>query len=199
MNKIFLVCLTIITLAGCGINKQSQQIKALEKCRYKIISADQVSIAGADIRNILTKDNTNLGSLPGLALGMLRKDIPLRAKVNLEITNPTGNLASINEFEYKILINREEIATGFVNQQVSVSPGSTTVVPVAVNANVYPIISNEKVMDEVTKFFKASKGGPEQKGIVTLKIRPSFMVGNSLVKYPGFITIDKEVSSKILL
>lgn len=199
MNKILLVCFTLITFAGCGINRQTQQIKALEKCRYKIISADQISVAGADIRNILTKDNINLGSLPGLALGMLRKDIPLRAKINLEIVNPTANLAAINEFEYKILINREEIATGFVNQNVSVPAGSTTVVPVDVNANVYPILANKKVMDEVTKFLKASKGGPEEKGIVTLKIRPSFMVGNSLVKYPGFITIDKEVSSKILL
>jgi len=199
MNKLFSICLLAVTLWSCGINKQAQQIKALEKCTYKIASADQITIAGTDVRSILEKDNINIGSLPGLALGFLRKDIPMRAKINLEINNPTGDLASINEFEYKILINQAEIATGFVNQQVVVQPGKSTVVPVDINANVFPFLSNSKVMDEVARFFKASQGGAEQKGIVTLKIKPSFMVGNSLVKYPGFITIDKEVSSKILL
>lgn len=199
MNKLLSICLLAVTLWSCGINKQTQQIKALEKCTYKIASADQITIAGTDVQRILEKENINLGSLPGLALGFLRKDIPMRAKLNLEITNPTGDLASINEFEYKILINQAEIATGFVNQQVTVKPGQTTIVPVDINANVFPFLSNSKVMDEVARFFKASQGGAEQKGIVTLKIKPSFMVGNSLVKYPGFITIDKEVSSKILL
>jgi len=199
MNKLLSICLLAVTLWSCGINKQAQQIKALEKCTYKIASADQITIAGTDVKSILQNDNINIGSLPGLALGFLRKDIPMRAKINLEINNPTGDLASINEFEYKILINQAEIATGFVNQQVVVQPGKSTVVPVDINANVFPFLSNSKVMDEVARFFKASQGGAEQKGIVTLKIKPSFMVGNSLVKYPGFITIDKEVSSKILL
>ncbi|MNY28339.1 hypothetical protein D3C86_1623100 [compost metagenome] len=54
-------------------------------------------------------------------------------------------------------------------------------------------------MGEISDFLKSSKGGPEKKGVLTLKIRPSIRVGNTLVKYPGFITIDKEVSSKILL
>ncbi|MNY56969.1 hypothetical protein D3C86_1931040 [compost metagenome] len=66
--------------------------------------------------------------------------------------------------------------------------------------NVYPFVSNSKVMGEIAEFLKGGKnGGPEKKGILTLKIRPSIKVGNTLVKYPGFITVDKEVSSKILL
>ena len=199
MKKILFLCLVTVTLFSCGVNKQAQQIKALEKCTYVIASADQIFVAGTDIRKMINNENLNLGSLPGLALGLFRKDVPLKAKLNLEITNPTSNLASINEFEYKILINHQEVATGFVNQNVSVKPGQTTIVPVEVNANVYPLISNRKLMDEVSKFLTAKKDGPEQKGLVTLKIKPSFMVGKGLVKYPGFITIDKEVSSKILL
>ena len=199
MKKILFLCLLTTTLFSCGVNKQAQQIKALEKCTYVIASAAQISVAGTDVRKIINKENVNLSSLPGLALGLFRKDIPLRAKLNLEITNPTNNLASINEFEYKILINREEIATGFVSQNISVEPGKTTIVPVDVNANVYALISNNKLMDEVTKFLKVRKGDPEQKGLLTLKIKPSFMVGNNMVKYPVFISIDKEVSSKILL
>ncbi|SMD02083.1 NDR1/HIN1-like protein [Pedobacter africanus] len=199
MKKIFLLCLTAIVIQSCGLNRQTQQIKALEKCTYRITSADQITLGGADVKKMIGNGDVNLGSLPALALGLLRKDVPLRARLNLEVKNPTGTDAAINEFEYKILINRQELATGFVNQALNVAAGQASTVPVDMEVNVYPFISNSKVMGEISDFLKSSKGGPEKKGILTLKIRPSIKVGNSLVKYPGFITIDKEVSSKILL
>jgi LEA14-like dessication related protein len=199
MKKNILGCLIVFTIFGCGVNKQAQQIKALEKCTYKILSAQQVTVGGTDIKNIVNMENINLASLPGLAFGLLRKDVPLRGKLNLEITNPSGDDASINEFEYKVLVNNQELATGFVNQLVSVAAGSKTVVPVDVNLNAYQFLSNKKVMDDVRKFLQAGSGDAEQKGLLTLKIKPSIRVGGALVKYPGFITIDKEISSKILL
>lgn len=200
MKKIILLCLTAIIIQSCGVSKQTRQIKALEKCTYKILSADNISLAGTDVKKILNDQEINLGSLPGLALGLLRKDIPLKARVNLEIKNPTSDVASINEFEYKILINREELMSGFVNQEVNVGAGQATTVPLDMVANLYPFVSNSKVMNEITEFLKGGKnGGPERKGILTLKIRPSIKVAGVLIKYPGFITIDKEISSKILL
>lgn len=200
MKKILLLCLTAIVISSCGINKQTRQIKALEKCTYRITSADQLTLGGADIKKMISNQDINLASLPGLALGLLRKDVPLRARLNLEVKNPTGDDAAINQFEYKILINRQELATGFVNQAMNIAAGQSSVVPVDMEVNVYPFISNSKVMGEINDFIKSGKnGGPEKKGILTLKIRPSISVGGTLVKYPGFITIDKEVSSKILL
>ncbi|WP_285057204.1 hypothetical protein [Pedobacter ginsengisoli] len=199
MKRILLVCLTAIAVSGCGINKQAQQIKALEKCKYRITSAEQIMVAGTDVKKLMGGQDMDLGSLPGLAFGLLRKDVPLKARLNLEVTNPTANDAAINEFEYKILINKQELANGFINQVVNVVAGGSTTVPVAMEVNIYPFISNNKVMGEISEFIKSSKGGPEKKGMLTLKIRPSIKVGNALIKYPGFITIDKEVSSKILL
>lgn len=200
MKKLMLLCLTAVVISSCGVNRQAQQIKALEKCTYRITSAEQITLGGADVKRMINNQDINLASLPGLALGLLRKDVPLRARLNLEVRNPTGNDAAINEFEYKILINRQELATGFVNQPLNVAAGQTSTVPVDMEINVYPFVSNSKVMGEISDFLKSGKnGGPEKKGILTLKIRPSIKVGNTIVKYPGFITVDKEVSSKILL
>ena len=199
MKSIIMICLAAITMAGCGVNKQAQQIKALEKCTYKVMSASNVTVGGADVKKMINMQDINLASLPGLAFGLLRKDVPLKARINMEITNPSSSLAAINEFEYKVLINKVDLANGFVNQMVSVEPGQSVVVPVDITANVYQFISNARVMSEISEFLKGGGSGQERKGLVTLKIKPSIKVGNTLVKYPGFITIDKEVSSKILL
>jgi len=199
MKLIIMICFAAITMAGCGVNKQAQQIKALEKCTYKVMSASNVTVGGADVKKMINMQDINLASLPGLAFGLLRKDVPLKARINMEITNPSSSLAAINEFEYKVLINKVDLANGFVNQMVSVEPGQSVVVPVDITANVYQFISNARVMSEISEFLKGGGSGQERKGLVTLKIKPSIKVGNTLVKYPGYITIDKEVSSKILL
>jgi LEA14-like dessication related protein len=195
MKKLLVICLAAVTLFSCGVNKQAQQIKALEKCTYRVVSASNISVAGTDVKRLMNNQDINLGSLPALAFGLLRKDVPLRATIDMEINNPAGNLAAINQFEYKVLINNQELAEGFVDRQISIAAGQTVVVPVAVNVNVYQFISNTRVMSEISDFLR----GGDRKGLVTLKIKPSIMVGGTLIKYPGYITIDKEFSSKILL
>jgi hypothetical protein len=200
MKRIVLFSLLLIAASGCGINRQAQQIKALEKCTYRITSADEITVGGTDVKKLFAGQDINLASLPGLALGLLRQDVPLNARLNLEVKNPSGEDAAINQFEYKILVNNTDLAEGVVNQEVNVPAGQSTIVPVNMVVNLYPFVSNNKVMNELAEFVKAGKkGSAEKKGLLTLKIRPSIKVGNSLVKYPGFITVDKEISSKILL
>lgn len=199
MKNLFLACLIILSLGSCGINKQAQQIKALEKCDYRITDATDITIAGTDVRKLIDGKSVNTLSIPGIALGMLRKDIPLRAKLSLEISNPTNNLAAINDFDYIVLINRQEVFTGSVNQSVNIGTGQTTRVPVQVNANIYKFLTDNKMLNDIGTFISGATNGSEKKGLVTLKIRPSIKVAGGLVKYPGYITIDKEVSSKILL
>ena len=199
MNRFFLCCLLVTGLSACSVNKQAQQIKALEKCDYKLLNATNITVAGTDVQKVIKGNNIDLSSLPSLALGFLRQDIPLKAKLNLQINNPSTTLAAINNFDYIILINRQEIANGTVDQRVSIDAGQTVNVPVQLNANIYKFLADGNVLADITEFLKGANSGSEKKGMVTLKIRPSIMVGGNLVKYPGFITIDKEVSSKILL
>ena len=91
------------------------------------------------------------------------------------------------------------ITNGSVNQKISLASGESTVVPVKLNANIYRFFSNGKIMQEIADFIQGgADSGAEKKGLITLKIKPTIQVGKKLIKYPGYITIDKEVSSKIL-
>ena len=168
MKKILLFCLTAIVIQSCGINKQAQQIKALEKCTYKIASADNIYLAGADVKKLLNNGDINITALPGLALGLLRKDIPLKARLNLEIKNPSADAAAINEFEYKILINNQELANGLVKQEVNVKAGGSTIVPVSTEVNIYPFVSNSKVMGEIAEFMKTSANNVDESTVKML-------------------------------
>jgi LEA14-like dessication related protein len=199
MKTLLAILLSALVLTGCGLNKQARQIEALEKCTYEINSADSIYLAGRDISQLVKNRTFELRNVPELALALFRKNIPLKARVNLTINNPTSSEAAINQFEYIVLIKNQEIANGFVNQKVSIQPGGTTTVPVRVNSNIYSFLSNGKTMEEILDFVRGGESGAsERKGVVTIKIKPTIDVGGKLVQYPGYITINKEVSSKIL-
>lgn len=195
---IWLSCLAVI-LSSCGINKQAKQLQTLEDCIYEIRSADSIYVAGKDISKMISNNAINIGSMPEFAWAYLQKDIPLKARINLKIKNPTQQDAAINRFEYQVLVKGQQLANGLVNQKVSIAAGDSIIVPVSVNANIYQILSNGNTMQEIIDFMKGGNdAATERKGILTLKIRPSIAIGDNLVNYPGFITIEKEVSSKIL-
>jgi len=198
-TKILYFAVTILFLSGCGINKQAKELKALEDCKYEIKSADSVFIVGKPLKSFVNNGNIDLSSAPSLAFAMLRKNIPLTGKMNLKIQNPTSQVAGINQFEYLVLFQNKEIAKGFVDQKVIVEPGKEVIVPVAINANIYQLLADETTLNELLNLFNNNDSKKKATGIVTLKIKPTIALGNKLINYPGYITVDKEISREIFL
>ncbi|GAB3724781.1 hypothetical protein [Spirosoma lituiforme] len=201
--KLALLVVSVL-FSQCGVNRQVQQAKTLSKSQYAVQSADSISIAGYDIqefKDIRKLDDVNPLKYPRVAAGLLRKDVPFKASINLEITNPTNDIAAINQFDYRLLLAGNELATGVVQQRIEVpANGGKVIVPIPVNANAYGIITNSSTrnafIDLVRNLAGSSQTSPSR---ITLKIRPTIMLGNKAVKYPGYIDIDKEVNRDLIL
>lgn len=197
--KILYYAVVVLFISSCGINKQAKELKALENCKYEIKSADSVFIAGKPLSTFINKGNIDLTNMSSLAFAMLRKNIPLTGRMNLKIQNPTSQTAGINQFEYLVLFQNKEIAKGFVDQKVLVEPGKEVLVPVAINANIYQLLSDETALNELLNLFNNNDSKTKATGLVTVKIKPTIALGNKLINYPGYITIDKEISREIFL
>ncbi|RYE29615.1 MAG: hypothetical protein EOP42_13970 [Sphingobacteriaceae bacterium] len=197
MKKYTLILLLpiLFLLSRCGVNKQVQQAKALGKCRFELVSADSVYLAGVNMKQFEGQNNINLGSLPRLAMGFISKSIPLDARLVLKITNPTAETAAINQFEYKILLRNSEVFTGYVNHRVEVAPvGGTMRVPIVISTNAYHLITDEKTRDafaDLVQNFSGAKNA--RKSVITIKIKPTLDLGNKSINYPGYITFEKEI------
>lgn len=195
MRKILIALSLLVTLASCGVNKQTKAIKALGKCKYDLKSVDSVYVAGVALNKIINQNSIDLSVAPGIALGLLRKNIPFEGRVNLAIDNPTMQNAAINQFEYIILLQQKQLAEGVVNQKISVGAGESVVVPVSLKANVYDLLTN----GQLEETFRALKSDKEDAGLLTIKIKPVIYVAGAAIRYPGYITIDKKISRSILL
>jgi hypothetical protein len=195
MKKILLISFIAVIAAGCGV---SRKISLLEQCRYDIKSADSVYFAGRDITRQIKTGIFDLGSIPELAIGLLRKDIPLRARLNLGINNPGSKAIEINQFDYIILFKGQEIVNGTTDRLINIKPDETTIVPIMIRANIYSILSERNTREEILSYLQGTRRtNNAQKSLISVKIRPSIRVGNKLIKYPGYITIDKELNNNM--
>ncbi|WP_374164590.1 hypothetical protein [Arcticibacter sp. MXS-1] len=201
MKKFLLPLLLISLLSACGINKQIDRARAFEKCRYEVKSADSLTIANVNIMQLMRDKSFDLAKAPRLALALLRKDVPLEGKINLLIKNPSSALAAINQFEYKVLIKDHELAAGLIDQAIEVKPnGGSTTVPIRLSSNLYKLFTDTRAQKDITDFFDAlTNEKSDKKSMLTIRIKPTIGVGNKKIKYPGYITIDKEITKKIFL
>ncbi|MDB5242303.1 MAG: hypothetical protein JWP57_2928 [Spirosoma sp.] len=185
----------------CGVNKQISQAKTLGDCRYTIASADSVFLAGTDVRQFRKIEDINPARFPRLAAGLLTRNIPLDARINLDITNPTNKLAGINQLEYRIILAGQELFQGFLNQRIEVQPGGgKTRVPVRLNANAYQLFTDPKTRDSFMQLVQNLSGAADAKpSKLTIRIKPTLDLGGKQVNYPGYITINQDVTNKILM
>ena len=119
--KLLFISILFLGLSSCGLNRKAQ-VEALGKCDYSIASVSQVRVAGRAIESFQDGGGVSLSSLPGIAMALLTKDLPLEAKVNLKVSNPTNTRASINQFKYIIEIQGKPLVEGTVNENVLPTP-----------------------------------------------------------------------------
>lgn len=195
MKKILLICFIALAIGGCGV---SRKISLLENCWYDIKSADSVYLGGRDITQSMKTGVLDLGSLPEIAVGLFRKNIPFRARINLGINNPGAGSIELNQFDYIISFKGQELANGTTARRIEINPNESVTVPIMINSNIYSILSDRNTRDEIISLMRGTEGNRnDQKSIINIKIRPSFRVGKKLIKYPTYINIDKELSREI--
>lgn len=193
MKKIgfLLVTITVLMLSGCALN-QKAQIAALGKFNYDVTSVQNMRIAGRDINSFETDGGVSLTNLPGIAMALLTKDLPLEATVNLQMTNPTSTVTKINEFKYLIEMGGKPLFEGSVNENINLAQGQSMVVPLSFRANLFGVAKDQGIEKVLSDIFTRKSDA-----FLALKIKPSVKIGGRNYFYPGYITVDKDFGRSI--
>ncbi|MGK6350228.1 hypothetical protein [Parapedobacter sp. DT-150] len=199
--KIWLLATGILlAIASCALDRQAKALRALEKCQYEFISADSVFLAGTDVNKLVANGRVDISRLPGVAFGFLNSDVPLSGILNIRITNPTSDLAGIQQFMYKVAVEGKEVLDGTSDLPIEVPPGETVVVPVKLQTNVYPFLADGPTRNKLIAFIQGVRNGNTSDKInLTFSIKPTLALGNKQINYPGYIRIDKEVDGEFLI
>lgn len=155
-------------------------------CEYSYKSISGLSISGINVSNGLS-----LTAIPKITsiLSGTATSIPMDFTLNLNVKNPNQSEALMNGLQYIISIDDIQFTTGSINKTLSIASGQTQTLPLSIGFDLATMMKGGS-KDAVVEIAKNFAGIGSKKSNVTIKLKPSFNVGNSLVTSPIYIPVS---------
>ncbi len=180
-----LVAVIMIAFSGCSA---ISGIANFAKCDFDYNSVSDVTLCG--INTGMKKGLTDFGLQDGLKIAnaFATKSFPLSLSVNVDVKNPNTSTARLDGFEYILWIDDMRMTAGSMTKQISLAANQKTVMPVVLSFDLYELFSKES-KDKLVTLACGLAGTDKAKSRVKLSIKPYFTIGNTMMRYPGYITI----------
>ena len=192
MRKLLIYAFILLLFPGCSI---LSELTALTKCEFSFHSAQNPSVCGIDISN--RRSYSDFGLMDGqvIAGNLLKGTLPFGITANVEVMNPGVNTAAVNSIEWIAFIDDIQVAQGTVTDRIEIAPGGgKSMIPVRIQADLFDYLEGDNPSTMLNFALNLVDAG-NQPTRLSMKIKPSVVIGGQSVYYPGFFTITKEFSS----
>ncbi|MCU0353441.1 MAG: hypothetical protein MUD08_06830 [Cytophagales bacterium] len=189
MRKTSLLFLSLLLLATAC--QQLKQMANFTKCQFRMNSVQNTTLAGVNVQQIQSLSDLNLLQAGKLTAAYASGSMPITMTINVDAQNPNDATAAMNRMDWILLIEGKELVTGTLNERVSIAPsGGTAVIPVRISADLRKIMAKNSTEENINLGLglAGANGRPSPK--LSLKIKPSIMIGSLTVPYPGYITLS---------
>jgi len=193
-NNLLTVFIATLIIVGSSCN-QLKEVTTLSKCQFKLASIQEIQLAGVNIQNLTDFSQLNLQNAAKITAAVADGRLPLSFTLNVDVKNPNITKASLNSLDWILIIDDIEMLNGTVNQKFEVAPsGGITTVPVKMEMDLKQILKG-KSGEALLNFGFNLVGAGNKPTRITLKAKPSIMIGGRTIQYPGYINIRNEFTS----
>jgi len=197
MKKVILALVLALMLSfpSCDVLRQVQEMQMLAKCEFRIHKVTDINLAGVNVSNIQSLSDVSVLDALLLTNAFLSNQLPLNFNLNLQVKNPNEQSASLNQIEWVLFIDDLQMLEGTINERFMVGPAETSTLPVQIGFNLAEVLSGER-RDKVLDFGLGLADGTGSTTRVMVKLKPSVMVGQRSVMYPGWIEVRNEFTAQ---
>lgn len=192
MKKIALLSTLVLLLGGCAT---LSEMTALKKCEFRLHSIQQPALCGIDVSQKRTWTDFNFMEGQVILAQLLNKSLPLEITVNVEVRNPGTNLAAVNSIQWISFLDDLQLAEGAVEERVEVPPsGGVNTIPIRVRIDLIDYLEGENpraMLNFALTMFNAG----DRSSQISMKIKPTVLIGSRSIQYPDYFTITKEFKS----
>ncbi|MEZ5071483.1 MAG: hypothetical protein R2751_11070 [Bacteroidales bacterium] len=113
----------------------------------------------------------------------------------MEVYNPGVTLAAVNRIDWIAFIDDVQVATGALTDRVEVSPGGKALMPIRLSTDLFEYLEGDNPRTMLNFALNLVDAG-NQPTRLSMKIKPTVMVGSQSLVYPGYFTIQKEFKAE---
>ena len=181
---VFLLIISLLaTLAACSLSRAVQMVN----CDYSFHGITGLSWAGINFGTTSTdQSKLGAGTLTKCAKAIANKDYTTTVGITLEAKNPDKRVASIAGFDYVVLYQNKEIASGVsINKEDIVVPAhGSTIIPLNFTFDITDVVNFKslKAVENTLHFLGEVKKLGDNDTDFAIKIRPHIRVGKTVTK-----------------
>ena len=187
-----MILLAAISENSCNFLKE---ISTLGKCEFRVTTLEDPEIAGVDISNIRSFTDLNFVDMGIISSSFLRGDLPLSFTLNVEVRNPNPAMAALNGLEYLAFIDDVEVARGQLDRRIEIpANGGITTIPLRLSTDLIDILNKDSRQALVNFGLNLADAG-NRPTRVSIKVKPTILVGAMEINYPGYFTVKHDFTS----
>jgi LEA14-like dessication related protein len=187
-----MILLAAISENSCNFLKE---ISTLGKCEFRVTTLEDPEIAGVDISNIRSFTDLNFVDMGIISSSFLRGDLPLSFTLNVEVRNPNPAMAALNGLEYLAFIDDVEVARGQLDRRIEIpANGGITTIPLRLSTDLIDILKKDSRQALVNFGLNLADAG-NRPTRVSIKVKPTILVGAMKINYPGYFTVKLDFTS----
>ena len=191
---LFFISFFTLWSISCGVVRQAKQMSNLVNCDFRVLNVQNIYLAGVSIQNIQDIKNLGFTDAARIMTAVAGKSLPLKFLLNLEGKNPNSDAAGMNLLDWILFIDNIQMASGRVTESFVIPPNNgTTTIPIQVSLDLKQILKG-KSLEAIANFAFNLSGAGNRPTRITVKVKPTIMIGQSPLKYPGYITINTDFS-----
>ena len=193
----FSIFIPMILLAAISQNSCNflKEISALGKCEFRVTTLDDPEIGGVDVSQIRSFNDLSLVDMGIISASFLKGDLPLSFTLNVEVRNPNPAMAALNSLEYLAFIDDVEVANGQLDRRIEIpANGGVTTIPLRLNTDLIDIMKKDSRQALVNFGLNLADAG-NRPTRVSIKVKPTILVGAMEINYPGYFTVKHDFTS----
>ena len=193
MKQKILLFITVLFIASCS---QIKEFTNLLTCDFRLASAENITLGGVNVQKLKSFSDLTMIDGAKLLATVSSGSLPLNFTLNVQARNPNKEKAALSKLDWIAYIDNTQIATGTTTKRVEIAPNNGTgIFPLQISTDLVKLLSGQSGKNIVNFGLNLVDAGNRPTRI-TLKAKPTVMVGSYAVQYPGYITISKEFASK---
>ena len=193
-NSLFVLSLLalVLFLNSCSLFKQAKEYERFVNSRFSVKDVKVLSIAGIDVSQKGKISDLNFSQMITLGLRFVKGDLPSVVKLTVQGQNTSDKVAAISGMDWMLQAKSDTLATGVLNQPVTIPPGKTILFPVKVSFNLSKLLKSGS-LDQMLKIVLGDGGKAEYEKLgLVLKIKPWYRLGSKIKKSPVYLSIHPE-------
>ncbi len=191
--KTGLMSLLIGAMVGsCSFLKE---VTTLGKCEFRTTTLENPELVGVDVSRINSFSDIGFADMGIITASIMKGVLPLSFTLNIEAKNPNPATAALNKLEYIAFIDDVQIASGELNQRVQIpANGGIATIPLRLNTDLIEILKKDSRQALVNFGLNLADAG-NRPTRVSIKVKPTILVGAMEIIYPGYFTVKYDFTS----